>query len=428
MLPHLLRNAGVLLTGNTVSSLFGVFSLVAMARALGPEQLGTLAIIQAYASTMGVLFNFQSWHMVVKFGSDALARDDNRAFGRLVFFGTLLDASSALLGAGIAALAAFAVAPLLGWDESTTHVAAMFCITIALDLSGTPKAVLRIFDRFSELAMVQVGVAVLKFIAVLFALFTDAAFPVFLAITGAALILNHLLLLSLAWHLLRQRGDGAIRPASIRQTVRENPGIWQFVWTTNLSSGLGIVTKEFDIVIVGGLLGSNAAGLYRVARQFASLLSRPLEALYHAVYPELTRLWASKDVSTFRSLMVRGGIGAGSVAVGLWCVLWLWGEALLGLSVGPGYVSALPVLLWYSMALVVGTFGFSLEPAGYAMGIPQKMLAVHAASTLLYVVILPQLLWTSGLVGAGIAALIFQLTWATTMIVVQRKSETHGNS
>ncbi len=126
MLPHLLRNAGVLLTGNTVSSLFGVFSLVAMARALGPEQLGTLAIIQAYASTMGVLFNFQSWHMVVKFGSDAIARDDNRAFGRLVFFGTLLDASSALLGAGIAALAAFALAPLLGWDESTTHVAALF--------------------------------------------------------------------------------------------------------------------------------------------------------------------------------------------------------------------------------------------------------------------------------------------------------------
>ena len=44
---RLVVNSGTLFAGDAASSLFGLLSLVLMARVLGPEQLGILAAIQA---------------------------------------------------------------------------------------------------------------------------------------------------------------------------------------------------------------------------------------------------------------------------------------------------------------------------------------------------------------------------------------------
>jgi O-antigen/teichoic acid export membrane protein len=332
-----------------------------------------------------------------------------------------------IVGALVAALLAFVIGPLLGWDDASIRLAALFGVTIALDFSGTPKAVLRLFDGFGHLAVVPVVVGARKLAAVLIAAFSNASLPVFLAITGAAIVINHTILLVLAWRLLRRRGYGGALHASGQGIVREHPELWRFVWVTNISSAFGILTKEFDIVLVGAVLGSGAAGLYRVARQFASLLSRPLEARYHAAYPELARLWAKGEVARFRGLMFRGGLGAGALALVIWCSLWFFGGALLELTVVPSFSDALPVMLRYAFALVVGVFAFSLEPAGYSMGLQQGMLIAHVFSALLYLACLPLLLATHGLIGAGVAVLIFQLTWAAAMLVVQRSSPGQRN-
>lgn len=417
---RLVVNSGTLFAGDAASSLFGLLSLVLMARVLGPEQLGILAAIQAYVSTVGVLVNFQSWHAIVSYGARALADQDTVAFERLIRVGTLLDLISALVGAVVAALVAVVVGPLLSWDAATTRLAALFCVTIALDLSGTPKGVLRMFDRFGQLSSVTLLTAGLKCAAVAVAAFFQAGLDTFVVITGAAIVLDRLLLCMLGWRVLIQRGHGGALRRSSEGFGDAPAGLWPFVWTTNASSSLGIVTRELDILIVAGVLGPSSAGLYRVARQFAALLSRPFEALYHAVYPELAQLWTQGEVLAFRQLRWRGAAGAGVFALLVWCVLWLFGEPLLARTVGSDYVAAHAVLLWYALALVVGVAAFALEPAGYSMGRSKPMLVAHAGSVLLYVVILPPFLLAIGLPGAGVAALVFQLSWAAAMLFVQR--------
>ncbi len=73
-----------------------------------------------------------------------------------------------------------------------------------------------------------------------------------------------------------------------------------------------------------------------------------------------------------------------------------------------------------ALSLVVGGFAFALEPAGYSMGLPKQMLAVQAVSIFLYLIALPLLLDRVGLVGAGMAALLFQLIWVLGALFVQR--------
>ena len=420
-LSRLIANAGRLLAGNTVASVLGFASLVLMARALGPEALGLLALIQAYATTAGVVFQFQSWHAVVKYGAEALEGGEVGEFESLIRFGTLLDLGSALLGAGIAAAVALAVGSWFSWDEATSRLAAAFCITIAVDWGGTPKAVLRLFDRFDALARVQVISAAVKLVAVGAAVVLDASFAVFVLISGLAVVVGHALVIAYAWRELRARGHGAALRGPLLEESRRRPGLLRFVFATHLSGSLGIVTRELDLLIVGGLLGPAAAGLYRVAKQFAAVLSRPFEALYHAVYPELARLWAAGERAAFRGLVLRGGALAGAVAFAVWAGLWGFGEALLRLTVGPEFVVAYGVLLWFAASVVVGVASFALEPAGYSMGRARAMLLAHAFATALYLGLLVVLVLRLGLVGAGVAAVAFQLVWAAAMLFAQRK-------
>ncbi len=102
ILRHLLKNAGTLLSGNVTAAILGFISLSIAARALGRSQLGVLALIQAYVMVVDRLVNFQSWQALIKYGAESMVQKDSGKLAGFVKLSTILDASSALIGSGIA--------------------------------------------------------------------------------------------------------------------------------------------------------------------------------------------------------------------------------------------------------------------------------------------------------------------------------------
>ncbi len=410
---RLFRNTGILLGGNAASSVLGLGSVALTTRGLGAELFGILALIRAYTLVVDRLLNFQSWQAMIRYGAEALEHNRREDFKRLITFGVLLDAGTAVLGAAIAAAAVHWVGHRQGWDARTVQFAVLYSLTIGFNLSGTPKAILRLFNRFTLLAAQQGLAAAFKLVGVTIAWVSGSGLGTFVAVWMLTDILGYLLLVGMGWRELAQQGfHGVLTRTSPRGIGRQCPGIWGFVWTTKLNGSIRMALKELDTLVVGGLFGAAAAGLYHVAKQCAKIVDQISDPLDDALYPELARLWVSGEVRMMRRLMIRGGLLAGGVAVAIWCGVLIAGGPFLQTVFGQEFIGAQNVLLWYLLGVVVATLTFPLQSAMLAMGRPQLLFRMNLAAAALYFGSLMALTRLVGLAGAGMAHVVQQLVWS----------------
>jgi glycosyltransferase involved in cell wall biosynthesis len=164
LINRLIRNLGYLLSGSLVAAGLGLIALALTARALGPAELGLLALIEAYARVIDRFIRLEPWQALIKYGADALEGDRPEDFRSLLKFGVLVDVGGALCSAIVAVTFVAMVGPWLDWSAQTVQMAAVYSASLIFQLSATPIAVLRLFDRFGVFAWLEVATALARVI------------------------------------------------------------------------------------------------------------------------------------------------------------------------------------------------------------------------------------------------------------------------
>ena len=419
LLRRLFKNAGVLFSGNIASSLLSLGSLALTARALGVENFGYLTLITTYILIVDRLVNFQTWQAVIKYGADALEQKRNADFKLLVKFGFFLDCATAAIGTVIAASAAWFVGQWRGWDQHLVIMAAIYSTTILFHIQGTPMAILRLFDKFNKVAYQSVIAAAIKLVGVTIAFFAGAGLWAFLLVWAVVDILGKLLLVYFAYNeLVFQRFHGFMQ-GSAWNMAKKFKGIWGFVWATNLNSSIRMASREIDVMIIAAILGISAVGLYKVAKQFTLVIQKTIDPLYQSIFPELAKLFSRGEVKEFIRFGLRSAIIAGGVSFCIWLGFFILGKYIILLTVGTEYIGSLGVMLWYMLAIVVAAAAFPLQPAMLSMGLPHTTFWVHLGSTIIYFTALFLLLPCLDLIGAGVAYLIYYISWSLAMLVIE---------
>lgn len=419
LVRQLMKNAGMLFGANVVVSLLGLASLAVTARSLGAQTFGVLTLITTYVLVVDKLVNFQSWQALIKYGADCIEQKQSRGLAILLKFGFVVDFSTALLGAALSILVALLIGNRLGWEPQTIVYVGLYSLTIALHISGTPVAILRLFDRFDLLALHSVLFACVKLVGVLLAFVLDGGLGLFLLVWAVSDVVSHLAMLALSLFVVRQERVHGLATASLAGVRERFPGILGFLWATNLNGSIRMTSRELDVFVVAALLGSSAVGVYKVAKQFSLIVSKAVDPLYKAIYPQLSRLAAVRDMGRFVQLATRAAMLVGAVALGIWSIFYVVGEAVILLVVGKEYLESAAVLSWYMLAMVVAAASFPLQPAMLAIGKPYLTLWVHLASTTLYFVALPVLTVAYGVPGAGAAYLVYYVIWAGIMLALE---------
>jgi O-antigen/teichoic acid export membrane protein len=187
-------------------------------------------------------------------------------------------------------------------------------------------------------------------------------------------------------------------------------GIWKFVWSANIYTSLNAASSHLVTLGVGWLLGPSAAGLFKIANQFASVLVVPATLLRRSIYPELAKLTAAGagggGARAVRKIVARAGAAAGAVAVIAVIVLAAIGQPLISLTVGDAYLGAYGVLVVLAAATAVSIFGVALDPVFFAMGRPDVMLRVSVIVVALNLVLVVLFAAEWGLLGVGWASLV----------------------
>jgi O-antigen/teichoic acid export membrane protein len=413
---RLFVNAGRLLTANVIATVVGLVITVLTARALGPANYGVLALVLVYGLTIGKLVTFSAWEAIIKFGSEALDADDHPALRQLIKFGFSLDIASAIVGTVLAMALSGPVISLLGWDQSVRSLLVLYSVLILFSLSGTPVGVLRLFDRFDLLSYTAVLSAVVRLVGVLWCLVTGQGlfgFVLVYLITGIA---GQLYQVFASLWVLRKEGIGDLVREPMHGIGSTFPGILDYVWITNVTSTIRMVSREADELIVAGLTTPAALGLFKVAKQFSQVLPRLTDPLYQAIYPELTRLWAADRKKAFISLIKRTTLIAGVMAIVGWVGFLLVGRWLIAVTVGPGYLQAYIVALIYLLAIGIELLAFSMQPSMLAIGLPRNALKALVAATVLYLVLLFSFVHSLGISGASLAYVAFYAVWLALML------------
>ena len=419
LLRRLIANATMLFSGNMAASVLGLASLALTARALGVEQFGILVLITTYVTIVSSLFTFQSWQAIIKYGADALEQKREQDFKSLIKFGFMLDGATVIVATVLASTVASFIGQWKDWDMQHVLMATIYSATILFHLNGTPIGILRLFDRFKKIAYQNVIAAIIKLLGVTIAYAMGTGIWGFLLVWAIVDILGKLVLIYFAFQELSHQKIHGVMQGSARNISNKFNGIWGFVWTTNINSSVRMTTREMDVMIIAVMLGPIAVGLYKIAKQFAAIIQRMIDPLYQSIYPELARLFSKGAIEEFVRFGGRASVLAGLIALGSWFVFYFFGDYIIRLTVGMAYSDAIDVMLWYMMAIVVAAVAFPLQPAMLSMGRPHMTFWVHMAGTVIYFAVLFSFLPVFGLIGAGIAYLIYYISWSLAMLAIE---------
>ena len=189
---------------------------------------------------------------------------------------------------------------------------------------------------------------------------------------------------------------------------------------TYVQALLELVPNRLATLMVGASFGAASAGLFKAARDCATVLTRPTVLLSQAVFPDLTRLW-HEDYRKFRRLVARVCLIAGGIGLAMTGVSILAGGWLLGALFGPEFPAAALLLVWLIFGAAFDLGGAALTPAGYAMDRAGRILAGRALGTLIFAMGFFSLQGMAGLDGVGMAVAAGSMTtWLALVAIVSR--------
>lgn len=370
------------------------------ARTLGVEGFGAFALVLAYGQAIANIAQFQSWQTVIRYGMIHEASGDRRRLGRLLGLTTIVDIAGSLAGAVIAGLGVVAAGAWLGWSGQEEQRAAWFGIALLLSIGATPTGMLRLVDRFDLIAYCQAVGPLVRLAGSIAAWLMNSDIGLFLASWAAAALLQHAATwtAALGWSGLPIR----IGRQQFGRAARENGGIWRFMFVTNASASINLLTEQLATLAVGGIAGVGAAGGFRIAAKIARALAKPVQIAARVLYPELARLHASDDHATLDHVLAKTVRVSLVLALAVIAIAVFAGPLLIHILAGDGYGFAHVLLVILAAGVALDLSGMVLEPLLTAHGRADQVLFIRICGALAFAMVLLPLI---GLLGATAAAL-----------------------
>jgi O-antigen/teichoic acid export membrane protein len=398
-----LKNSSYLGAAKIAGAPLGLLAMACAGRGLTPGLFGLLVVIHTYATGAGALAKFQTWQLIIRYGGPALERGEPKVARDAIRFAFGLDIASGLVGmVGAMALLPL-VAARLGLSGSTLALAFLYCTLVPTMTAATPAGVLRLTRRFDLIGAQQIATPALRATGAAASFLFHLGFPGFVASWYVADIAGDLVAWALAARELRQRDLlSAFRPG-LFGVARRLPDAWSFAWTTNIGHSVYSAWGPLSNLVVAGVLGPVAAGLYKIASTLLDSTAKPADLLSRGFYPEIMRLDPASRQPW--GLGLKTAAVAGAIGLLMILVVTVGGKPLVGLIFGRKYVESAQLLQLMVWSLAVSMASFPLEPLLYMVGRQRSALAAQLAATLLYLGLLAALSHRFGLLGAGAAYL-----------------------
>ena len=418
---RLIRNVGLIVSGDFSASLLNLSALALTARTLGPELLGVLVMIEAYAALIDRWVRPETWQVLIKYGSDVLATGDRDAFQRLIKLGIVIDLAGALAAFAVAFLGIRIAAPWLGWDGHVADLAGLYCTMLIVQMTSTSTAVLRLLDRFAVFAYSQIAAGALRLAAAALAWWFEGGLMTFVLIAMAAITLQTALMIWAALKELGRRDHRGLLRSPLRGMTERYPRIWRFLLSANLSLLMRKTVETTDVLLVGAFLGPTASSGLHIAKRLSMLVMKLGRPVQQVLYPDISKLWANGEIDRFRKTVDWTNLLGGGIGLVVLAAIAINPALILRVFAGEAFADIASVLLAQMGAVVIFMFGLALRPALYSMEQDGPLLrAVVLATVAFYITFFALVSWM-GTIAASLGYAAFNLVWLVLCLYIFRR-------
>lgn len=414
------KNFGVVLRGRGIAAVFNLVALALMANALSPVDFGLVVLLHTYVLAIRGFLNFRTFESIVKYGVPLHENGDNDELRKLLRITTSVDVVASIVATLLGIGAASITGKFLHWDAQMVTIAAVYSLTLLTTPTGTPNGVLRLYDRFDVLGIWYTISPGIRFFGVVVAWFLDAEMLVFIGIWAAAFVFEN------CWIYVRghrevhlHMSESIWRGFRWRELRETTPEFRHFLGVIYWQTNVDLLPKHLAVLLAGSLLGPAGAGMFRLANDFSTILSKPGLMLREVLFPDLSRMLHNKQAGFhelgYRAVKIAGATGLLMVILSI-----PLGAPILGI-IGPDYTPAAPLMTLMLLAATFELAGSPLRAAAYALGGAGTVLRIYALSSFIYLSLFYVLTPPLGLIGPGVAASIGgALTMGRLLLLVRK--------
>lgn len=414
------KNFGVVLRGRGIAAVFNMTALALMANALSPAEFGLVVLLHTYVLAIRGFLNFRTFEAVVKYGVPLQVSGDNDGLRKLLRITTSVDVSSSIVATLLGVGAASITGKFLHWDEQMVVTASFYSLTMLSTAIGTPNGILRVYDRFDVLGIWYTISPAIRFFGVVIAWFFDAEMLVFIGVWATAFVLENIWIYLRGHREIRQHLSESIwRGFRFRELRETSPDFRHFLGVIYWQTNVDLLPKHLAVLLAGNLLGPAGAGMFRLANDFSTVLSKPGLMLREVLFPDLSRILHNKEAG-FHELGLKAVQIAGASGLLLVLLSIPLGAPILGI-IGADYTPAAPLLTLMLLAASFELAGSPLRAAAYALGSAGGVLRIYALSSFVYLSLFYVFTLPFGLIGPGIAAVIGGALTLGRLLLLVRK-------
>ena len=415
-LHRVARNTGWILSAEVVATAVSVIQFPLVARLLGVEGYGTAVLIMGWVGLVTALLGVQTRKTMVKYFSLFLADKSEPKALAVVKLGIGLN----LLLSTLTCALLFIAAPQLSiWLLDNPNGTLFLRMVVLRDFfastSGTTTTVLRVLDRFKWLSVFSALSSIATFVLVSTVLIAGWNLKGYLAAMMLVSAGQSITLYLACHHDLRTRYHANWWHADLQMLREHKHEIKEMLLSLKLDGLRKIATDKADVIILGLFTDIYNVGLYKMAKQIASYLSRLSNPIYTALYTEIARLYHEDGFDRLPGLIRQlthwlvPGVGVSAL------LITVLSRPLVPIVFGTEYTAALP--LFYIMMLMHVWLGLIWAPGLLlTLGKARQLTAINLASALTLISLLFLLTPTWGATGASIALVANYWAWTALMI------------
>lgn len=392
--------------GKAGAGVLSLAYLIIAARALGPSDYGVLVLVHGYVIAVCGIISFPVAQAIVRYGAQAQQDGAPRRLAMLLRFGGRVELIGGIAAVAAAALLAPLVGPRLGWSAAAMTLALPYSLAALGSVRSTPAGYLQLLGRFDLLGLHTLVAPGVRLIGAGVAAIMGWGLEAFLLIWLAAALSEFAALWIMGlWFAHSHIGDD-LRQSEAGNIVTDNPGIWRFLIASNADVTLSELAGRLAPLIVGWIMGPAAAGMFAIAQRATVLIAQPAQILGYTSYAELARLVAAGHGGAPLRHALGRVVGIALLAcVPVIAIVALFPTPIVKLIAGPAYAAAAGLMVMLVIARAIALVGPPCSAALSAMGRPGWSMSANLFASLIFLPVLPPLLHSFGLAGAGIQAL-----------------------
>jgi O-antigen/teichoic acid export membrane protein len=407
MTKKLFLNASWLFGGKTVAGVFAALETIIVARMLGVHDYGLLALIVAYVDILNNFFDFRVWETATKYiGTFWTMRERDKTLS-MIKLSYIIDISSGFLALVITIITANLASRYLIHSPQAYSFICIYAFSLLINTANsTSEAILRIFDRFKNIAFISSFYNFVKLAAVSIALYFGFGIKGVLFSYLATSLLGfsiRLLAVSITLKENQLQGWSNANLGLIKDKWKE---IAWFLGNTSIAGTLKMANDNYlGILVLGYFAGKDAVAYYKVAKSFVKVMIRIADPLYEAIYPELVRISNLNALEDFKNLITNSAKNLMKFMIPVAVVIFIFSDLIINLTFGKGYLPASNALRIITVAVLISYIVFWISPALLAFGKPGLRNILGIISTITYIVLLFLLVPAFSYIGAAFAFL-----------------------